>query len=133
MEFRASFCHPLKSDIEDLGDVDRNQIVEIFEKIPWQQLINDMKTARDEDLQYSPSLEIEHKKSKNGITASLLEGGEWYIFFKRPKQRKLLYGLINRVNENFLSEIHGQAESDVRACLQALMHDDHTFLEEKIP
>jgi len=132
MNFRASFCDPFKKDIIEIGYISANEIIENFENIPWTEYLAKMKTAKQSEIYYSPSLEIENKDNRNGLSVSALDGGEWYIFYKRPKLVKRFFGLIENMDNNYLTDIQGQTENDVRNCLEALIKNDLKFLEDKI-
>jgi hypothetical protein len=132
MNFRASFCDPFKPDIIELGSIEKEKIMETFNQVPWTEYLAKMKIAKESDIHYSPSLEIENKDNKNGLSVSAVDGAEWYIFFKRPKLVKRFFGLIEKMDDNFLTDIQGQSEKDVRDCLDALIRNDLRFLEEKI-
>ena len=97
MNFRASFCDPFKPDIIELGDIEKDKIMETFEKIPWNKLLEEMKLKKENEIYYSPSLEIENKNNKNGLSVSAVDGKEWYIFYKRPKLVKSFFGLIKKI------------------------------------
>ncbi|MCL2246338.1 MAG: hypothetical protein FWC10_04405 [Lentimicrobiaceae bacterium] len=88
MNFRASFCDPFKPDIIEIGNIEKESIMQLFEKIPWSEYLTKMKTAKENDIYYSPSLEIENKDNRNGLSISAIDGIEWCIFYKRPKSVK---------------------------------------------
>lgn len=132
MNFRASFCDPFKPDIVEMGDIEKENILETFENIPWNQILEKMAKAKAKEIYFSPSLEIENKDNKNGLSVSALDTGEWYIFYKRPKMLKKFFGLREKMEENYLSSLTGQTENDVRECLKALIENHLAFLEEKI-
>lgn len=132
MEFRASFCDPFKKDIIELGAIDKDKIMAKFESIDWVDYLNRVETAGENEIYYSPSLEIENKTNKNGLVVTAIDGAEWYIFFKRPKMVKKFFGLYEKLNENYLTDVTGQTEQDVRNCLMALINNDLQFLENKI-
>jgi hypothetical protein len=132
MTFRASFCDPFKSDIIEYGVVESDKIMEAFDRVPWTDLLTKMQNAKDSEIHHSPSLEIENVTNKNGIVLSALNGGEWYIFYKRPKKVKILFGLIERMNNDYITEVHGQTEKDAKECLEALIKNDLEFLDKKI-
>ncbi len=132
MTFKASFCDPFKSDIIEYGMVESDKIMDAFDKIPWLQLLTKMKAAKDSEIHYSPSFEIENTTNNHGLSLSALDGGEWYIFYKRPKKVKLLFGLIERLNKNYLTEVHGQTEKDAKECMKALINNDLEYLNEKV-
>ena len=132
MNFRASFCDPFMPDIIEMGDIEKDKIMETFEKIPWTELLNKMESANQNDIHYSPSLEIENKDNKNGLSVSAVDGKEWYIFFKRPKMVKKFFGLSEKMDNSYLTDVTGQTIDDVRTCLEALVKNDLNFLEQKI-
>jgi hypothetical protein len=132
MNFRASFCDPFKPDIIEIGYISKNEIMETFDKIPWTEYLAKMKSAKQSEIHFSPSLEIENKDNRNGLSVSAVDGTEWYIFYKRPKLVKRFFGLMEKMDNNYLTDVQGQTESDVRNCLEALIKNDLRFLEEKI-
>ncbi len=132
MNYRASFCDPFKPDIIEIGEIEKEKVIDIFNQVPWTEYLEKMKTVNEREIYYSPSLEIENKDNKNGLTVSAVDGVEWYIFFKRPKRVKLFFGLSEKLNENYLTDVQGQTEKDVRDCLDALIRNDLQFLENKI-
>lgn len=132
MNFKATFCDPLKKDIIDLGSIEKNKILETFYSIPWEEHLAKMDSAKENEIHYSPSLEILNTDNNCGITLSVVDVTDWYIFYKRPKQIKRLFGLIKYLNKNYLSEVIGQSYDDALSCLQALIKNDLQFLEEKI-
>ncbi|MEO9965475.1 MAG: hypothetical protein ABJF11_06795 [Reichenbachiella sp.] len=132
MNFRASFCDPFKPDIIELGEIEQDKIMENFEKIPWEELLEKMKTTNENEIHYSPSLEIENKTNRNGLSVSAVDGTEWYIFFKRPKLVKKWFGLVEKMDDNYLTDVTGQSTDDVKNCLNALINNDLEYLEKHI-
>jgi hypothetical protein len=134
MNFKASFCDPFKADIIDIGDVEASKIMELFDKIPWSEYLAKMETAKEGEIYYSPSLGIENKDNRNGLEISAIDGKEWYIFYKRPKlvKRRKFLKVIEIMNNEYLTDIQGQTENDVKNCLEALIRNDLQFLEDKI-
>lgn len=134
MNFRASFCDPFKPDIIELGSILSSDIINKFEEIQWENYLFQMK-EKNKKIYFSPSLEIENKDNRNGLSVSAVgDPGkyEWYIFYKRPKEVKLLFNLITKNNKNYLTDIQGQTKQDVLDCLEALIRNDLEFLENKI-
>ena len=132
MKFRASFCDPFKPDIIEFGNIEEDKIIEPFEKITWNKLLEDMKLKNEKEIYYSPSLEVENMDNKNGLSVSAVDGKEWYIFYKRPKLVKKFFGLTEKMNNDYLTDITGQTEKDVKECLIALINNDLEFLERKV-
>jgi len=135
MNFRASFCDPFKYDIIEIGDIEKDKIMELFEKTPWSEYLTKMDNAQDKEIYYSPSLEIENKDNRNGLSVSVINDRgdeEWYIFYKRPKLVKKFFGLSKKMNNDYLTEVWGVTKDDVKYCLEALIRNDLQFLENKI-
>jgi hypothetical protein len=135
MKFRASFCDPLQPDIIELGDIEQNQIINKFESISWSDYLQKMTYTKENEIYYSPSLEVENKESKNGLAISAVgdpNNYEFYIFYKRPKKVKTLFGLKEKINQNYSTDIQGQTKNDVLECLNALIRNDTEYLSNKI-
>lgn len=135
MSFRASFCDPFKPDIIEMGRIDKDSIIEKFESIDWADYLKRMQTAKDEKIFYSPSLEIENNETKNALSISAVGDPaqyEFYIFYKRPKNVKMFFGLKKRLVQDYLSDKTGQTKQDSLDCLNALIRNDPDYLENKI-
>ena len=93
-----------------------------------------MQTRPETEACFSPSLEIENLENKNSLSISAVgEPGnfEFYIFYKRPKEVKQLFGLVKNTITDFDSMITGQTKTDVLLCLNSLLKNDLNYLEEK--
>lgn len=135
MQFKASFCNPFQKDIIDLGYMDQDSIIENFKKIPWIEMLKHMDTRNENQIYYSPSLEIENTATKHGLCISAVgnpEVYEYYIFYKRPKTLKTFFGLKEKFNENYMTDKTEQTTQDVIDCLQALINGNTEFLDKKI-
>ena len=135
MNFRASFCDPFKKDIIELGDIQKDSIIDEFEKIPWNDFLEKMGTAKEGEIFYSPSLEIENKENKHGLAISAVgdpNNFEFYIFYKRPKKVKTFFGLKEKINDEYTTNITGQTKQNVIDCLKALIQNDTEYLASKI-
>ena len=134
MNFRASFCDPLRPDIIELGAIQKDKVIYKFESITWVDFLRKMESAKEE-IFYSPSLEIENKDTKHGLAISAVgdtNNYEFYIFYKRPKKVKSFFGLKEKVNEDYTSDITGQTKQDVIDCLNALLRNDTEYLANKV-
>ncbi len=134
MGFRASFCGPLSPDITELGDIFEFEIINKFESIDWDDHLRQMIGLKHEEIHYSPSFEIQNNESRHRLAISAVgDPGhyEFYIFYKRPKQVKML-GLVSRIDSNYMTDIMGQTKQDVIDCLNALIRNDTDFLANKI-
>lgn len=135
MNFRASFCDPFQKDIIELGTISRDSILDKFDRTPWADILRQMSRAKEDEIYYSPSLEIENKDNKHGLVISAVgdpDNFEFYIFYKRPKNVKSFFGLREKTNENYTTDKTGQTKHDVLDCLNALLMNDAEFLANKI-
>jgi hypothetical protein len=135
MSFRASFCDPFQRDIIELGDIPKEKVIDKFENTPWDSFLQKMKSANEKDIFYSPSLEIENKGTGHGLSISAVgDPGKYdfYVFYKRPKNVRSLFGLIQRVDNNYTTEKTGLTREDVINCLNALLRNNAAYLADKI-
>jgi hypothetical protein len=135
MKFRASFCDPLNPNIIELGDIPQDQIIIKFETIQWADYLQKMGNVKETEIYYSPSLEIENKESKHGLSISAVgepNNYEFYIAYKRPKMIKTFFGLKEKLNGNYITNIEGQTKNDVIDALSALIKNDTEYLSNKI-
>lgn len=135
MNFRASFCDPFQKEIIELGSIAEDRIIEKFEGISWAELLRLMSDAKDEDIFYSPSLEIENKDTRHGLVFSAMGDPDNYsfdIFYKRPKKVKSFFGLSEKVKDDYLTDKSGLSKQDAIDCLNALLRNDTDFLANKI-
>jgi hypothetical protein len=135
MNFRASFCDPFDPNIIELGSIQKDSIMDRFENINWPDYLRKMETAKENEIYYSPSLEIENKDTKHGLAVSAVgnpDNYEFYIFYKRPKKVKTFLGLSQKINDNYVSDKTGQTKQDVLDCLNALIRNDTDYLANKI-
>ena len=133
-KFRYSICEPLNPKIIEKGEIRKDSIIQVFKEFPWNKYLEQITTANENDIHYSPSLEFENKLNSHGITASAVgepNNFEFYVFYKRPKNKKHLFGLIEKLDKNYISDILNQSEKDVIDCLNALINNDIDFLEDK--
>lgn len=135
MNFRASFCDPFKPDIIELGDIQMENVIQKFESVPWTDYLRRMESAKEDEVFYSPSFEVENKDNKHGLAISAIgepHSYEFYIFYRRPKTVKTFFGLKEKIDENYTSDITGQTKQDVLDCLNALLRNDTDYLANKI-
>lgn len=133
-KFRCYISEPLNPTIIDKGEFSPEGIIQIFQKFPWNKYLLELDHAKGKDIYCSPSLSFESKLNKNKFTASAVGGSkdlEFYLFYKRPKKKSILFGLIQTMDENYMSDLMGQTKKDVMDCLNALAIGDSHFLEHK--
>ena len=132
--FRYSVCDPLKSDPIEMGEINKEKIHDTVEGFPWTDFLDRMKGVNESEVYFSPSIELENKVNRHGLSISIVEnekGNEFYIFFKRPKMVTKLFGLVKKMDEDFISDRTGQTSNDVQDAVTALINDDFVVLEKR--
>ena len=131
-EFRYSICEPTNSEIVEKGKVISADIMQIFEKFPWKSYLEEMENSKN--IFYSPSIEFENLGNKNGLAISAVGNPDkyaFYVFYKRPKLQKTWFGLSEKLNNNYTSELLDQSKEKATEFLKALIDNNLNFLERK--
>lgn len=138
-EFRYSVCEPLHPKVIEKGTIAPDCIIGVFDDFQWDYYLKQMEVAetRKAEIYFSPSLEVENKANKHGLTISAVgnpEEPEFYIFYKRPVSvvKKRLFRKPKTVVKDYINEITGQTKEDVVECLSALIGNDLEFLRKKM-
>lgn len=132
MNYKASFCDPFKPDVIDLGIIEEEKVIQTFESYDWNDYLENMESAKDSEIFYSPSFEVENVENKHAITLSAIEDNKWYVFYKRPKLVKKLFGLREKMDENYVTEVFVQSDEEALSYLSALLNNKLQLLDEKI-
>ncbi len=135
LTFSVAFCDPLQPDMIALGEMSSNTIIAYFEKIDWNAYLQKMQQAEQDDIHYSPLLEL--KNEANGHIISVSAVGEPYqhefnIFYERPKKVKVFFGLIQQTDQAYMTDITEQNQKSVIDCLNALINNDFEYLDHTI-
>lgn len=131
-EFRYSICEPGNPDILEKGKIGSAEIMTIFHQFPWKKHLEDMENAKD--IYYSPSLEFENLNNKYALSISAVgnpDKFDFYVFYKRPKMKKTWFGLSEKMDNNYVSELLDLKENHTIELLQALLDNKLNFLEQK--
>jgi hypothetical protein len=131
-EFRYSICEPTNPKIIEKGKIDSSEIMQIVEDFPWKLHLEEAENSKN--TYYSPSLEFENLSNKNGLAISAVGNPakyEFYVFFKRPKMQKTWFGLSEKLNNNYTSELLDQNKEKTIEILKALIDNNLSFLERK--
>ena len=132
--FRHTICDPLQPAIIKRGKVKRDRLVALFEAHPWQTELAKLNGVPDEEIHYSPSIEFENVVTGRGMVLSAIgepDDHRFHVFYKRPKERRLLFGLIKQIDREFTTELLDLSREEARTLLQALVDRNWTLLEEK--
>ncbi|HEY5917461.1 MAG TPA: hypothetical protein VIU13_08680 [Chryseolinea sp.] len=114
-----------------MGSIEKDKIIDVLDKFPWTELLLKMDSAKESEIHFSPSIEFENKETRHGVTISIVDPDNFYIFYKRPKLVSKMFGLVNRMEEDFLSDRTEQTINDVREAVNALAANDIKTLEAR--
>jgi hypothetical protein len=131
--FRYSICDPFEDAPIEMGEIEKEKIMEVLGKFPWMELY-DKTIGRESEIQYSPSLEFENKTNGHSVIASLDDSKKdkaFSIFYIRPKVVSKLMSWINQEPQNVESERREQSILDVHAAVEALVNEDYTTLAKR--
>ncbi|KUG07222.1 hypothetical protein [Solirubrum puertoriconensis] len=137
MRFRASFCDPFQPEIIELkGITTAAEALSFFQQVPWLNYLERMAGASHDAIFYAPSFEVENQANQHGLSISVAgepQEYEFYVFYKRPKKVRKLFGLVEVLHPNYLSEIHGQTLQEAGEYLNALLRNDLDYLTTRVP
>jgi hypothetical protein len=131
--YKCSICEPLNVEIIET-EISQKEIFDLFERFPWSAYLEKMEIASEKDIQYSPSLQVENNLEKCTITFSAVgisTDFDFYIFFKRRKKRKSLFGLFSFTDKSYTSEIRGQSIKIASNYLSAFLRNDFESLNQE--
>ena len=132
--FRHTICDPLQPAVIKAGKVKRSRLVEIFEAHPWATELAKTVGVPEEELHFAPSIEFENLVTNRGMVISAVgdpDDHRFHVFYKRPQERRLLFGLIKQIDREYTTELLDRSREETRTLLQALVERDWTFLDEK--
>lgn len=129
--YRYSICDPLKPEPIEMGAINKDEIIEILNSVPWVELLNSMDNVDKDDIHFSPSIEFENQTNRHGITISMIDESEYYVFYKRPKLVSKFFGLTKYMDENYISDRTRQTIENSKQAVIALINDDFVTLERK--
>lgn len=135
MPFTVLMNGPLNDEVTDPVPIDKHSLVSKFESIEWAGMLGkDAPGEEYDDVYYTASLEIANDETSQYMDIHALGNQQKYEFnitYLRPKRVKTFFGLKEKLDENYGTELTGQTRKDVIDCLQALSRNDTDFLEKK--
>ena len=132
--FRHTICDPLQPNILKVGKVKRSRLVELFEAHPWEVELAKTLGVSEEEVHYAPSIEFENVVTNRGMVVSAVgepDDHRFHVFYKRPKERRLLFGLIKQIDREYTTELQDRSREETKVLLQALVERNWILLEEK--
>ena len=131
--YNHTFCHPLRSEIEKMGSIRQDQVIEKFKSIDWLNHLDAMEAgdAEGEIIYFSPSIEFEQLEPLHGIVFSALGNSEelsFLIFYKRMVTEKKFFGGTEEKEK--VSEIEVDDIENALLVLELFIREDFERLEE---
>lgn len=134
LTYKYSTSGPDSVDPIDEGYIPKDRIVAKFEDFPWAEELRKMNTMDEDKIGLSPSIRFENIPKRHGIEFSVV-GDEWdhefMIFYKRPKTVSRFFGLINKSDPDFLTEVEGKTRQQALQFLNAFLEDNYQWLEQQ--
>ena len=135
MPFTVLMNGPLDDEVLHPVPIEKNSLVSKFESIDWAGMLGkDDPGDEYDDVYYTASLEITNDETAQYMDIHAFGNQhqyEFYITYLRPKKVKTFFGLKEKMDESYGTELTGQTRQDVIDCLQALSKNDTNFLEKK--
>lgn len=131
--YNHTFCHPLEKEIEELGSIRQDQVIEKFKSIDWVKHLTDLEAgeAKGATIYFSPSIEFEQPEPLHGIVFSALGNSEelsFLIFYKRMVTEKKFFGGTEEKEK--VSEIEVDDIDNALSVLELFVQEDFERLEE---
>jgi hypothetical protein len=137
MKLKYSECHPLKSYLLNEQFFNKEEFIQKYESFQWLELFRLQLSANENQVSYSPLLNIEDDKG-DGVSGSIVgdfDEYEFYICYKSPITRKKTkwFGLVeyDYYDKDFCSVIPEQTKQDGLKAFILFYERNLKELEEK--
>jgi len=137
LKLKYSESHPLKTYVVNEQFLTKKEFIEKFENFQWLDLLKLQRSANENQIHCSPSLNIENE-SGDGVSVSIvgeLDEYEFYVCYKRPITRKKekWFGLVKYdfYDKDFCSVIPEQTKQDGFNAFIMFYDKRYKELEEK--
>jgi len=100
--FKYTICDPLISNAIDKGTISKEGALQAFNGFPWEEMLAKMRTARPEDISFSPSIEFSNLDDGSSFTVSVVEDEKetvFYLFYKSAPDDSLEVELLDQTAE----------------------------------
>ncbi|GAA4302701.1 hypothetical protein [Nibribacter koreensis] len=133
--FHHAFSDPFQPEEVDLGYIEGYKLKQTFLEWPWEKWLHKMEVAATDDFHSSPTLNISQRDQKREMLLSaLIDKGQtiFYVFYRRPKIVKSLFGLVKKHDEKYTTELLDQTKEQAAQLLEAFVNGDDAYLDERI-
>jgi len=79
--FKMTICDPPVKDVVAKGEIAREAVLPAFRDFPWASMLAKMKTAKEEDIHFSPSVGFTNCDDHHSIEISIVEDEKETVFY----------------------------------------------------
>lgn len=79
--FKFSICDPLIKDVIKKGAIPEEGVLPAFRDFPWGDMLAKMRTAKEEDIHFSPSIRFENTRDGRVFEISIVEDKKETVFY----------------------------------------------------
>ncbi len=97
--FKFTICDPLVKDVIDRGAIPQEAVLPAFSDFPWSDMLAKMRSAKEKDICFSPSVGFENTADGHGIVISIVEGKKetvFYLFYKESAAKSETSELLDQ-------------------------------------
>ena len=108
MEYKCSYLLPDRPNSIDKGSMAKEEGLSFFESYNWNEELKRMNKLPDSKIHYSPSIKFDDLAENKWIEISAVgeeDNFVFYLFYKRKKEVKRLFGLRTKMDENYVSDL----------------------------
>ncbi|MBD3890503.1 hypothetical protein [Olleya marilimosa] len=134
MTYTYSICHPDKPKIEyPKNSLSDTEVIKLITNYPWLEILTQMKSLKQNQIYYSPSLDFKSTTSKQSlcITASLENDvPEFSLWYNRPIKYRPLFGLLSEKTKVEVIDKWGFSLEDALKAYQLFLNKNYNILEQ---
>lgn len=130
--FNVNFCDPLKPDVTPLGTFSKEDVVQLFLKIDWNTWLAKRNTAPEEEIYYSPAIQVENPTDKAALEISVTGGTgnySFYVLYFTPQVSKKILGITVSSSGGDLKDLGIKNAVEAKALLDALLDGNYHHLQ----
>ncbi|MFN0068178.1 MAG: hypothetical protein ACKVYV_11135 [Limisphaerales bacterium] len=96
---KYTVCDPLIPYVVDKGLIAREAILPTFRDFPWESMLAKMRTAKEEDIHFSPSVSFTNLEDLHSMTISIVEDPKetvFYLFYAESEGESSTHVLLDQ-------------------------------------
>ncbi|MBI3885064.1 MAG: hypothetical protein HY302_04965 [Opitutae bacterium] len=120
--FKFSICDPLIKEAINKGAIPKEGVLPAFRDFSWGEMLAKMRTAKESDIHFSPSIRFENTIDGHVFEISIVEDKKETVFY-------LFYG--ESVDDSASSELLDQTASSTTDILAEFVAGDYERVQER--